>query len=142
MRTDSSSSIMQTACNALALAWLARGSQPDQIRACLRTKVARKVQNEKTYLSLPEKYGVSRLGLAASCRHFARDTKQLCHADKISERSCAHFPHDVAAVNLHRDLAYPDLAGHLLVHQSGRDQGHDLQLARREGLELGLERRH
>src|SRR6516164_143415 len=48
----------------------------------------------------------------------------------------------MTAVNLYRDLAHADLAGHLLVHQSGSDEGHHLELARREHFELGLELGH
>ena len=42
----------------------------------------------------------------------------------------AHLLHDMAAMNLDRDLAEADLAGDLLVHQPGRDQRHHLALAR------------
>src|SRR5690349_2414165 len=48
----------------------------------------------------------------------------------------------MAAVDLHGDLAHADLAGYLLVHQTSGDERHDLALARRESLELGLELGH
>src|SRR5689334_22928783 len=48
----------------------------------------------------------------------------------------------MAAVDLHSDLAHAELAGHLLVHQTGGDERHDFALARRESLELGLEHGH
>jgi len=47
-----------------------------------------------------------------------------------------HFPHDVAAVHLHRDLADIQLGGDLLIQESSGNEADDLLLAGRQRRKL------
>src|SRR6267142_1704060 len=51
------------------------------------------------------------------------------HPHQLGERGRAHLLHDVAAMNLDRDLADAQLGGNLLVEQASDDQGQHLTLA-------------
>jgi hypothetical protein len=42
------------------------------------------------------------------------ETESVCHPHKLSVRLCTHFPHDVAAMDLDRDLADAELTSDLL----------------------------
>src|SRR5215203_3801789 len=57
----------------------------------------------------------------------------LRHPDQVRQGLDAHFAHDRTAMNFDGDLAKSEVARHLLVHLPGRDQEHDLLLARRQG---------
>ena len=59
--------------------------------------------------------------------------ERLGHSHQIGQGSRGHFPHEVATVDLHGDLAHPDFSGDLLVHQPGGDQGHHLSLSGGQG---------
>src|SRR5277367_3793214 len=48
------------------------------------------------------------------------------HADEIGQGPRAHFSHGRASMNFHRDLAYSQIAGDLLVHLAGCHQQHHL----------------
>lgn len=43
----------------------------------------------------------------------------VCHSDRIGQRSSLHFPHDVAAMDIHGDLAQSHLGGDLLFNGPG-----------------------
>ena len=47
--------------------------------------------------------------------------EQFGHLHEIGQRTRAHFPHDMATMDLDGDLADPQVARDLLVHQSRRD---------------------
>src|SRR3984893_11948296 len=51
------------------------------------------------------------------------------HADQFGQGQGTHFAHAGPTVNLHRDLAYPQIAGYLLVHLAGCYQEHHLLFA-------------
>ena len=47
----------------------------------------------------------------------ARNAQKICHSYEIGQRVRMHFPHDVAAMHLHRDLAQTYFASDLFVEQ-------------------------
>ena len=51
------------------------------------------------------------------------------HPYKVGQGFCPHLPHDLAAMDLDRDLAEAKLGGYLLVNQPRGDQRHHLALA-------------
>ena len=55
------------------------------------------------------------------------------HPDQLGERVGAHFPHDVTAMNLGRDLADAEHCRGLLVEKAADDEREQLPFARREG---------
>src|SRR5260370_41575798 len=64
--------------------------------------------------SVPLELYVLRLGPA--------DPKRLRHSHQIGQRTRTHFPHDMAAMDLHRELGEFQFARDLLVHHAGSDQ--------------------
>ena len=64
------------------------------------------------------------------------DPQEIGHSDQVSQGSCLHFPHDVAAVHLHRDLADIQLGGDLLIQESSGNEADDLLLAGRQRRKL------
>src|SRR3954465_12020541 len=59
----------------------------------------------------------------------SRQVQSRTHLDQVGEGVRLHLSHHLASVCLDGDLTDPELAGDLLVQQSGDDQGHDLALA-------------
>ena len=49
------------------------------------------------------------------------------HSNEIREGSRLHFPHNRAPMNFHRDFAYSEIVGYLLVHLAVGHQPHHLQ---------------
>ena len=58
---------------------------------------------------------------------------------QVRKRCNLHLPHDVAAVDLERDLADAKLGSRLLVEKAAHDQRQHLTLARRQALETPTE---
>src|SRR5271155_4554302 len=65
--------------------------------------------------------------------------QDIRHPHEVGQRSRAHLAHDVAAMDLHGDLADAEFRRNLLVHQAGRHESHDLLLARRQRFEVSLD---
>lgn len=61
-------------------------------------------------------------------------------SDQIGQRSGVHFPHDIAEMNLHGDLAQSQLGSDLLVHQSRCHKAHHLPLSRSKRLKCVSQR--
>src|SRR5579863_8169600 len=68
-----------------------------------------------------------------------RQRQCLGHAHQFRQRPRTHFPHDVATMDLHRDLRYAKLVSYLLVHHALRDVLQDLLLASGESIVPGAE---
>src|SRR3989440_10678493 len=63
------------------------------------------------------------------------NAEQFRHSHQVGERARGHFPHDMPAVNLDGNLAQPQFAGDLLVHQAGSDEAHHLAFALGQAIE-------
>src|SRR5579859_2781211 len=59
----------------------------------------------------------------------------LGHAHQVRQRFRLHLAHQIAAVDLDRDLAEFQAPGDLLVHQAGGDEAEHIPFARRETVE-------
>src|ERR1700733_15854620 len=55
------------------------------------------------------------------------------HLAELGKRTSIHFPHRLAAVDLHGSLGDTDVAGDLLAKASPRDVNHDFSLPRAQG---------
>jgi hypothetical protein len=58
---------------------------------------------------------------------------------QFGQRLRAHFSRDMATVDFDRNLGKAQLASYLLVHETGRNKGKNLSLARGECLKTGLQ---
>src|SRR5882757_7516631 len=56
------------------------------------------------------------------------------HSNQFCQRLRLHLPHHLAAMNLHGDLADPELKSYLLIEHTRNHQAHDFALARAQGL--------
>src|SRR5260221_4450659 len=56
------------------------------------------------------------------------------HSNQFCQRLRLHLPHHVAAMNLHGDLADPELKSYLLIEHTRNHQAHDFALALAQGL--------
>src|SRR5688500_12486119 len=74
--------------------------------------------------------GVPYHGLGSLFAGFGR--QHLPGPDQCAQGAGLHLPHDVAAMQLHRDLAYAEIEGDLLVEAPTRHLAQHLALARRE----------
>ena len=120
-RTDSSSSIMLITgafSNSLFLV-VREVASAAEIRHCPWASLVYRKWSGKLYLGIRRK----------NSSHSAH-TECIRHAHKFCEGFCPHLSHDIAAMNLHGDLADADFAGDLFVHQAGRDEPHDFLFAR------------
>src|SRR6516162_2538316 len=63
------------------------------------------------------------------------DTQEFRHPHQVGERARGHFPHDMPAMDLDGNLAQPQFAGDLLVHQAGSDEAHHLAFALGQAVE-------
>src|SRR5260370_31652729 len=61
-----------------------------------------------------------------------REAESRGHIHQLGESAGLHFPHHLASMGLHRDLADAELATDLLIQQAGHDQRHDLPFAAAE----------
>src|SRR5258705_5781858 len=61
-----------------------------------------------------------------------RDLERPGHSYQVGDRFGAHLLHDLAPMNLHRDLADAQLGRGLLVEKAAHDQRQGLAFARRE----------
>src|SRR5215510_13820258 len=78
----------------------------------------------------------SSVALALSALRLAPpDTQHFRHPHEIGERARGHCPHDMPAVDLDGNLAQPQFAGDLLVHQAGSDKPHHLAFALGQAVE-------
>lgn len=62
------------------------------------------------------------------------NTRLLCQAREIGDRTHVHLPHHAGAVNLDGLLDNAEIAGDLLVQPAGHDVAEHLALARRQTL--------
>src|SRR5689334_21073498 len=75
--------------------------------------------------SIGRKYCASRSWSRKSVTRRSRNAEASRHVHQVGERSRLHFPHHLATVRLHRDLADSELSSDLLVQQARDDQRHD-----------------
>src|SRR6266540_3213794 len=76
--------------------------------------------------SSPERHAVRQ----AELRLRSTNPQQLRHYHQFRQRSRLHFLHQIASMQLHRDLAHTQLRRYLLVHEASRHQPGHLLLAR------------
>src|SRR5215471_4655327 len=57
------------------------------------------------------------------------NTEHFRHPHQVGQRARGHFPHDMPAMDLDGNLAQPQFARDLFVHQAGGDQAHHLAFA-------------
>ena len=65
--------------------------------------------------------------------------QKVRHSDEIGQRAGVHFPHDVAAVHLHRGLADTHLAGNLFVEEPRSHEPDDIFLAPSQCCEISFQ---
>jgi Histidine kinase-, DNA gyrase B-, and HSP90-like ATPase len=81
--------------------------------------------------------------LSAIRTNSAKDlAESVRHPDQLGQGFRTHLSHDVAAMNLHCNLADVEIVRNLLVHAPADDKRHDLSFARRQRAKALMQFRH
>jgi len=77
--------------------------------------------------------GVAILWYSRLRRLRSGDAEPIRHSHQLGQRFRLHLAHDIAAMNLHGNLANVEIGGDLLVQTAGHHQRHHFSFARAQG---------